>query len=328
MVKLDDIGFYTLNDERAKNCSITSPMTRACFVITGRCNFHCPYCTGPVCNRDFTTEQVVSLLTDLRNNHRLGSCRFTGGEPTVHKGLLDMVKAAKTLGVPKIAISTNGSASPALYQDLVANGANDFSISADCQDLELAAKLSGRANMWEIVKSNIAMLSKIAYVIIGTTITEENVNQIPETLQFLSDLGVADIKLATATQFEKPIPIEILNQISHDILDHMPVLRYRIANYKRGREVRGLVEVRDCHKCLWVQDDIVMTPDGHYPCIVYPREHGSPIGQLKTVIEMRQDRLNWAMAKDTFEDSICKKYCMDIFADCNKRIEHFQGKKT
>jgi hypothetical protein len=107
----------------------------------------------------------------------------------------------------------------------------------------------------------------------------------------------------------------------------MPVLNYRITNYKQGRAVRGLVEGRDSHRCMWVQDDIVMTPDGHYPCIVYPREKGRPIGCLKSVVEMRHDRFDWAVNKDTFHDTICSKYCMDIFADCNKRIEYFQGKK-
>lgn len=144
-------------------------------------------------------------------------------------------------------------------------------------------------------------------------------------MQFLGDLGVSDIKLATATQFEGEIPLEVLDRIPQALLDRMPVLRYRIEHYKLGRPVRGLLEGRDSHRCMWVVDDIVLTPDGHYPCIVYPREKGVPIGVLKTVAEMREDRLAWAIAKDTFEDAICTQYCMDIFADCNKRIEELQG---
>jgi hypothetical protein len=105
----------------------------------------------------------------------------------------------------------------------------------------------------------------------------------------------------------------------------MPVLRYRIEHYKAGRPVRGLVEGRDSHHCWWVQDDIVLTPDGHYPCIVYPREKGTPIGPLASVAEMREARLAWARSRDTHEDPICVPYCMDIFADCNKRIEDLQG---
>lgn len=324
MTTLDNIGFYTLRDERARTCSTTSPMTRACFMITGRCNFSCPYCNGPACNRDFTVEQVGLLLVDLAQ-HGLGAVRFTGGEPTLHRGLPEMVRIARTLGIPKIAVSTNGSARPELYRTLVEAGVNDFSISADCQDLELAVKLSGKEGAWERVKSNIRMLSGLTYVNIGTTITADNLDRIPETLQFLGDLGVADIKLATATQFQREIPVEVLDRINPDLLARMPVLRYRVEHYREGRPVRGLVEGRDSHHCWWVQDDIVLTPDGHYPCIVYPREKGVPIGPLGSVREMRETRLAWAKAGDTHTDAICRPYCMDIFADCNRRIEDLQG---
>lgn len=323
-MRLDDIGFYTLRDERARTCSTTSPMTRACFIITGRCNFSCPYCNGPACDRDFTVEQVRELLTDLRA-HGLGATRFTGGEPTLHKGLPEMVLIARDLGIEKIAISTNGAARPELYRELVRLGVNDFSISADCKDLEVASKLSGRPGTWERVQENIRMLSGLTYVNIGTTITDENLERIPETLRFLGDLGVSDIKLATATQFQGEIPTRILDQIPQDLLDRMPVLRYRIEHYRAGRAVRGLQEGRDTSLCLWVQDDIVLTPDGHYPCIVYPREKGRPIGPLRTVAEMREERRAWAFNRDSFEDTICHPYCMDLFADCNRKIVELQG---
>lgn len=324
MTKLDDIGFYTLSDERARTCSTTSPMTRACFMITGRCNFKCPYCNGSARNEDFTLAQVVDLLRDLCS-HKIGAVRFTGGEPTLHRDLPAMVATAWACGIPKIAISTNGSAPPELYRLLVELCANDFSISADCDNPETAAKLSGIPGAWERVRGNIKMLAALTYVNIGCTVTEENVARLPETLRFLGDLGVADIKLATATSFKGEISGAVLDAIPQALLDRMPVLRYRVEHYRAGRPVRGLVEGRDSHRCMWVQDDIVLTPSGHHPCIVYPRERGRAIGPLKSVAEMRADRRAWALAKDTFEDPICKRYCMDIFAECNKRIEDLQG---
>lgn len=327
MTKLEHIGFYTLSDKRAARCSITSPMTRACFMVTGRCNFSCPYCNGPVCKQDFDTDKVVELLHDLAQ-HGLEAVRFTGGEPTLHKGLLDMVAAAKKVGISNIAISTNGSARPELYSRLVDEGANDFSISADCKDVETAARLSGVPGTWERVKENIRALSARTCVIIGTTVTDENHDTIPETLKFLADLGVTDIKLATATQMRREISVDVLSRIDAEILARMPVLRYRVEHYKAGRPVRGLVEGRDSKHCWWVQDDIVLAPSGHYPCIVYPRERGLPIGPLDTVANMRAARLAWARKKNVFLDSICKTYCMDIFADCNRRIEELQGLTT
>ena len=45
-MRLEEIGFYTLSDERAKNVSSTSRMQRTEMLVTGRCNFSCPYCRG------------------------------------------------------------------------------------------------------------------------------------------------------------------------------------------------------------------------------------------------------------------------------------------
>ena len=43
---LQDIGFYTLSDERAAQCSASSPLWRCELLLTDRCNFACPYCRG------------------------------------------------------------------------------------------------------------------------------------------------------------------------------------------------------------------------------------------------------------------------------------------
>ena len=43
-MKLEEIGFYTLDDERAKHASETSPLWRCELLLTNKCNFHCPYC--------------------------------------------------------------------------------------------------------------------------------------------------------------------------------------------------------------------------------------------------------------------------------------------
>ena len=45
-MKLEDIGFYTLSNERARKTSVISPIMRAELILTDRCNFRCPYCRG------------------------------------------------------------------------------------------------------------------------------------------------------------------------------------------------------------------------------------------------------------------------------------------
>lgn len=45
-MKLEDIGFYTLFDERAKNVSWNSDLQRCELILTDKCNFKCVYCRG------------------------------------------------------------------------------------------------------------------------------------------------------------------------------------------------------------------------------------------------------------------------------------------
>lgn len=43
-MRLEDIGFYTLSDRRARTATSASQMGRGELILTGRCNFKCPYC--------------------------------------------------------------------------------------------------------------------------------------------------------------------------------------------------------------------------------------------------------------------------------------------
>jgi molybdenum cofactor biosynthesis enzyme MoaA len=324
-VRLNEIGFYTLNDERAQNISTSSPLWRACFLVTSRCNFSCAYCNGLSCDKDLDFDVFKTILADMCNNHSLKNIRFSGGEPTLHPQLLDMVKEARSYKcIDRIAVSTNGSADLNYYKQIIAAGVNDFSISCDTCDSVVGRELAGcQDTTWHKVISNITELSKLTYVILGITINEKNCHNIKQILEFADSLGVADMKLSTSTHWNKPIPN--LETIPEQILNRHPILKYRVSHFKKGRNVRGLTE-HDCHKCLLVQDDIIIVGDKHYACIVQARERASAIGKLASVAQMRKERLEWAMARDTFEDPVCKHFCMDIFIDCNNRICELQGK--
>ena len=43
-MKLDDIGFPTINDERARHADENTRMIRCDMVLTDLCTFKCPYC--------------------------------------------------------------------------------------------------------------------------------------------------------------------------------------------------------------------------------------------------------------------------------------------
>ena len=70
--KLEDIGFYTLSDKRAKEVSWTSDLQRCELILTNRCNFKCLYCRGikKELQGDLTLEQakeIIDIYGDVYN---------------------------------------------------------------------------------------------------------------------------------------------------------------------------------------------------------------------------------------------------------------------
>jgi MoaA/NifB/PqqE/SkfB family radical SAM enzyme len=237
----------------------------------------------------------------------LQNVRFSGGEPMVYPYLpLLIMEAAKTC--KHIAISTNGSFSLYRYQDLIDLGVNDFSISLDACCAAYGDKMAGGVSgSWERVTSNIRELSKLTYVTVGVVLTSENAPHVKDIIEFADSLGVADIRIIPAAQ--EGNMIEGVEGISQEILDRHPILAYRVSNLLAGKSVRGIKEA-DCDHCHIVQDDSVACGKFHFPCVIYMREQGEPIGELGP--NMRSERIKWFNTHNTQTDEICRKNCLDV----------------
>jgi MoaA/NifB/PqqE/SkfB family radical SAM enzyme len=325
MDKLGSIGFYTLHDERARTASTTSKMQRCEMIITEYCNFKCPYCRGLddsiYGDRRLKQLSPSEIMRNIDLWCPLESIRFSGGEPTLHKHIREIVNYARAKGVTNIAISTNGSNKPELYRELVELGVNDFSISLDACCADDGDKMAGGvAGSWETVTDNIRMLSQLTYVTVGVVLTPDNIDRTLETIQLAHNLGVADIRVISAAQYNKPIPR--LYEVDAAVRALHPILDYRIRHFAEGRNVRGIQDT-DSHHCGLVLDDSVIAGSYHFPCIIYMREQGAPIGTVGP--DMREERARWHEEHDTHCDPICKKNCLDVCIDYNNRFEEFRS---
>jgi len=327
-VKLEEIGFYTLSDKRAENLSATSPMMRCEMMVTPRCNFKCPYCRGyktisEDCSKDLSFEKASETL-NIWIEDGLRNVRFSGGEPTLYEHLVDLVKICKDGKVQRIAISSNGSASFDLYEKLVEAGVNDFSISLDSCCSSFGNAMTGvKGNQWEKVIENLPKLSKLSYVTVGVVLTEENVHQTKEIIEFAHGLGVADIRIISAAQYNRLI--EGLEGLDKNILESHPILKYRVDHLAEGRNVRGIQE-SDCPKCYLVKDDSVVAGSGdnawHFPCVIAMREGCKAIGKVGK--NMRQERLDWFERHNSFDNPICRKNCLDVCIDYNNKCVDYE----
>jgi molybdenum cofactor biosynthesis enzyme MoaA len=286
-------------------------------LITSNCNFKCPYCRGTDTSANISFEYAKKVV-GWWAEQGLRNIRFSGGEPTTVKWLPDLIKYTKDNNINRIAISTNGSAPMSYYMNLLELGINDFSISLDACCSSFGDKMSGKKGAWEIVVENIKELSKLTYVTTGCVFDEKNIEQSVQTVVFAHELGVSDIRILTAAQYNKSL--EFVNLIPEDIVSSHPILKYRVNNFKKGRNVRGITET-DTIQCPLVLDDMAIKGDYHYPCIIYMREFGKAIGKVSDNFYMiRKERKNWYDYHNCYEDRICRNNCLDVCIDYNNKF--------
>ena len=316
MTRLDDIGFYTLSDARALQTSACSPLWRCEMILTDACNFKCGYCRGvkPEYRGSLPLAKAVRTLSEWQS-HGLKHIRFSGGEPTLHKSLPLLVGLA-SLTCDRVAVSTNGSAPREIYEELIQAGVDDFSVSLDACCASTGNTMAGVKGQWEKVIENIRWLSHRVYTTVGVVLTDKNLPEATGIVQFAHDLGVADIRLIPAAQSGRTM--EAVG-IPEGILNAHPILKYRIKNLQAKVEVRGLRDT-DNHCCPLVLDEVTYIGGNHYPCPIYMREQGKPIGEMTTMKEVRLERFNWFQTHDTHQDPICSGSCLDFCRQFNNTV--------
>ena len=322
-MKLEQIGFYTLSDQRAATTCVDSDLQRCELILTSRCNFNCTYCRGmlPEDKGDMAFEDALDIIKKW-SDHNLKNIRFSGGEPTLWPRLINLVEMSKRhFGIKRIALSTNGSANLDYYKLLHESGVNDFSISLDSCCAATANKLAGNLNIFDKVTNNIIELSKLTYVTVGVVITDDNQGELNNIIDYAHSLGVSDIRIIPAAQVRAKHKDLMLTSV----VQQYPILEYRVGNFLADKPVRGISEDDNNH-CPLVLDDMAVMNGKHYPCIIYMREHGKEIGTVsgKDMSEIRRERQSWYMEHNCYQDPICRNNCLDVCVDYNNRVQELQ----
>lgn len=118
--------------------------------ITDRCNLPCPVCLASATARgdQMSCEQVMSALRALLDAEgRPVPLQLAGGEPTLHRELLDIVRGARALGFSKMEIDSNGlllARDPSLAIELRAAGLSGVYLQMDGLTAEANEFIRGR----------------------------------------------------------------------------------------------------------------------------------------------------------------------------------------
>lgn len=97
----------------------------ACTLFTGGCNYRCPFCHNSPLIKEQPFLDLNEILTYLEKRKKmLDAVVISGGEPTLHKNLPDILKVLKELGYV-IKLDTNGT-NPKMLKELIEDKLIDY----------------------------------------------------------------------------------------------------------------------------------------------------------------------------------------------------------
>ncbi|VEI13170.1 GTP 3',8-cyclase MoaA [Trueperella bialowiezensis] len=129
--------------------------------LTDRCNLRCSYCMPPEgldwlpTAQTLTDAEVKRLINIAVSLLGIEEIRFTGGEPLLRRGLLDIAAYARSLRTrsgarPELALTTNALGLDKKASALAEAGISRVNISLDTVDRELYARISGRDRLPDV----------------------------------------------------------------------------------------------------------------------------------------------------------------------------------
>ena len=165
--------------------------------VTNRCNLKCPVCFANAAVSktlyEPSYEEIRTMLRNLRNNRPVPTpaIQYAGGEPTVRKDLVELIKLAKEEGFSHTQIATNGvrlARLPSLVQELKDAGLNTVYLQFDGVTEEPYLKIRQK-DLLSIKLKAIENCRKagLGIVLVPTLLKGINDDQIGDILRFATD---------------------------------------------------------------------------------------------------------------------------------------------
>ena len=127
--------------------------------ISDVCNFKCGYCLpdgykiNKADNRTFINTLEIGRLAKALSELGVSKIRLTGGEPTIRKDYLEIIKIIKkNSGIKKTVITTNGYKLNKIAKNLKDSGLDGINISIDSLNSKTFKQITGHDRLHEILE--------------------------------------------------------------------------------------------------------------------------------------------------------------------------------
>ncbi len=362
--KNPDLLIPEVMDERVKRTTefwgcrteMLKAIDRITAFVTHRCNLACEYCNGPhlnpkkgdpelkreMLNDDLSVKALERLLDEAGQDAKISHVHFTGGEPTLNKDLTRFVEMATSQGILS-SITTNGTADPKLYKELIRKGLTEIRISIDSHSPEQFDSMAGIKGTFEKVVRSIQEVVRLrdeenadVFLVLNVCVGRVNLEELEKTLKFLISLNPNDIKFLVIAQEKdfvvssktEKLIVELKQKLEEHPKEQFVLLRSKINNLFNPNAT-GLKEEETqkvMEHCFVPMTERTVDGKNYYPCSIYLRYYGEPLGTLNEPFEMQQTNvMKFTREHDCRKDPICSGQCTNcckVFNEhANKQME-------
>ncbi len=212
------------------------------------CNVQCDYCsvTDAMRRENMTTAAAMSILGEARARGAT-KVAFGGGEPTIRRGLLPLIRWCRDRGYKSIKVASNGMmySYRSFAAEAVEAGLTDFHISLMAHTPELYASIMGRADAFDLVNEGVANLVALGRAPVGDLIIKSDTwRHLPDIVEYWAGKGVAKFNLWL---------VSLSDRNESNLASLLPISEMRpgiVAAFERGRQLGVSVLSRHIPRCM------------------------------------------------------------------------------
>lgn len=217
--------------------------------VTNRCNLKCPVCFANAAVSRYlyepSYEEIREMLRNLRGNEPVPApaIQYAGGEPTVRKDIVDLIKLAKEEGFKHTQIATNGlrlARNPELAKDLKEAELNTVYLQFDGVTEEPYLKIRNKDLLATKLKA-IENCRKVdlGIVLVPTIVKGINDHQIGDIIRFAAE----NIDIIRGVNFQ---PVSFAGRTPSDEVEKQ---RITIPDFEKlvEKQTSSKIKVEDFH---------------------------------------------------------------------------------
>ncbi len=297
-------------------------------LVNQRCNVKCRYCEYwrlPEYTEELTIAEWQAALLSVKEFVGAFSINFSGGEPFIKPGFLDLFAWCRPNGI-KAGVTTNGSAlTEANAAKVVAAHPFNVNISLDAPKAEIHDYMRGAPGLFEKLSKGIDYLREekkrqgVEFpIMVKPTVTEKNFRYLPDLVEWATERGLMVspqpvdrwspetynelwIEKENLPEFEAVIEKLIaLQKAGAPLMTPEPVLRLMADHYREKSAPRSVMPCR-----VGLRNYFIRANGNVEVCVMgFP-----PIGNVKK----QSAREIWygAKAREVRHDTVaCEKLCL------------------